>query len=159
MGQNERVPSLASQGTFGDFNIFAIDSCTSELSRLRNWVIHRSSHGRMAKGLRRRKCLCFSLALTKRKLCAVSHTQSERFCHGHVGVLFSGYMAAKEMWPYAEFKSKYAKPIKRKGFPEALEEVENNPNVVHVPAHAEPPTTVGLTPTFLIKAWSPISTI
>lgn len=49
--------------------------------------------------------------------------------------LHSGFMAPKEMWPYEEFKGKYAKPIKRKGFPEALEEVEENPSVVHV---AEP---------------------
>jgi hypothetical protein len=40
-----------------------------------------------------------------------------------------GYLSGKELFPYEEFKAKYSKTIKNKGFAEGLEEIENNPTI------------------------------
>ena len=42
---------------------------------------------------------------------------------------YSGFLSGKELFPYAEFGAKYNKPLKKKGFVEGLQEIENNPTV------------------------------
>ena len=39
------------------------------------------------------------------------------------------FLSGKELFPYAEFRAKYNKPLKNKGFVEGLHEIENNPMV------------------------------
>ena len=49
---------------------------------------------------------------------------------GQCFVFFSsGFLSGKELFPYAEFRAKYNKPLKNKGFVEGLHEIENNPTV------------------------------
>ena len=74
-------------------------------------------------------------------------------------------MLAKELFSYGKFKARYGKPIKRKGFLEALDEIENNPGVTHTmaaPPQSPPAKLVSsyleiiqkkLTPEFEENSW------
>ncbi|XP_062515561.1 PC4 and SFRS1-interacting protein-like [Corticium candelabrum] len=41
----------------------------------------------------------------------------------------SGYFSGKELFSFEDHKTKYNKPLKNKGFLEALNEIENNPDI------------------------------
>ena len=43
--------------------------------------------------------------------------------------LFRAFLQSKDIYPYEQFKDKYAKPHTRKGFKEGLWEIEHNPDV------------------------------
>ena len=49
-----------------------------------------------------------------------------------------GFVKADDLYPFEEYKSKYFNTSnKRRGFPEALDEIVNNPTVVHQPEEEE----------------------
>ena len=114
MGQDERLSALAGASTHEksplvetrfDFAVFEVESAMGDSKKPRKYkVFFFGTH----------------------ELCATPSLRRQSF---NFRLFTRGYVTAKEMFPYEPNKEKFSKPLKNRGYQEALQEIEFNPNL------------------------------